>query len=401
MKFVIPDIDKVIKQYQLKEVYNPKLINSAHLPGTLFSEDVFGPLGSEDRYTKFGYIDLKTEVLHPAIFDIIKKSSKTIYNAILGVKPAKIVNNKIVVDEAEGLSGIEFFKQIIEEKDSIKNLNPRIKALIDKYGDHLIISKILVIPPAYRPIHYVNGKPVPDPINEFYAKLITLTSGSFFNFPVVQETLWSLYETFKGLIAKKSGLIRGQILGKRLDFTARGVIVSAPDIPSDSIGVPYIMLAQIAMPFVIHQLRTGFSMKFRKPMRQVLEEVGIPVTMSALQQLLTKFSNELLQDQKLIDLIKEAIEEAVKDKVVLVKRDPALHQYSWEAMKPIPVEGYAIRMSHGYLGAFGGDYDGDSIADTDITLYTRINGEWYKVTTPVEKVKDLTLEDFAPVSEAS
>jgi len=397
MKFIIPNIDELIKKYQLKKVSNPALINVEHLPDSLFSEDIFGLLGSEDRYTKFAYIDLENEYIHPAIYDIIKKASKNIYYGLLGTKPLKIVDNTLVVDELDGLSGIELFKEILNNRDTIKNLNPRIKALMDKYEDNLIITKVLVIPPAYRPIHYVNGRPVPDPINDIYSRLISYTKqAAAYNFQLVQETLWSLFEKFKGLLSKKTGLIRGEILGKRLDFTARGVITSAPELPSDTIGVPYVMLAQIAMPFVVYQLRTGFSRKYGKYFRQVLEEVGIPVSVSSLQKLLVKFSNDLLDNPKLVDIIKEAIEQAVEDKVVLVKRDPALHQYSWEAMRVVPVEGKAIRMSHGYLNPQGGDFDGDSICSAEITLYAFQNNSIYITTKPIEDIIELTLDDFKP-----
>jgi len=358
MKFVLPDMDQLIKKYQLRAVTNPNLVNADHLPDSLFSEDIFGSLGSEDRYTKFAYIDLGGKYIHPALFDIIKKSAKNFYYGLIGVKPLLIVDDRLVINETEGLSGIELFERVFEERDRIQNLNPRIKALMDKYQERVFIDKILVIPPAYRPINYVNGRPIPDPLNEYYSKLIVYTKySSEYNFQLIQETIWALYEKFKALIAKKSGLIRSQILGKRVDFSARGVITSAPELPSDTLGVPYVMLAQIAMPFVIYQLKHGFSETYRKPIKQILEESGVPLTFSALQQLLVKFSNNLVDNEKLITVIKEAIQLAVKDKVVLMKRDPALHQYSWEAMKVVPVEGHAIRMSHGYLAALGGDFD--------------------------------------------
>jgi len=359
MRFVIPDIDKLIKQYNLKQVSNPALINSTHLPNSLFSEEIFGPLGSEERYEKFAYINLNGEYIHPAVYDLIKKSSKLVYNGLLGTKPLVLDDktNRLVVDELEGKSGIELFKLILQNLDKIKNLNQRIKAVLQKYKDKTIISKVLVIPPAYRPINYVNGRPVPDPLNEYYSKLIAYSKyASNYNFQLIQETLWNLYEKFKALLAKKTGLIRGQILGKRLDFSARGVITSAPDLPSDTLGIPYVMLAQIAMPFVIHVLRSGYSDNFNKPFRQLLEELNIPSTTNALQLLLNKFSNDLITNEKLVAIIKEAIEQAVQDKVVLAKRDPALHQYSWEAFKIKPVDGYAIQMSHGYLAPFGGDF---------------------------------------------
>jgi len=395
IKFVFPNIDQLIQKYHLKQVSSPQILHSEHLPDSLFSEDVFGPLGSEERFERFGYIDLNGEYVHPALFDIIKKSSKLVYQGLLGIKPLRLVDKRLVVNETDGLSGIDLFKLILDNYQSIQNLNPRIKALIEKYKDNCIISKILVIPPAYRPIHYVNGRPVPDPINELYSKIISYTKfASNLNFPLIQETIWNLYEKFKSLISKKSGLIRGQILGKRVDFSARGVIISDPDLPSDTLGVPYVMLAQIAMPFVVYQLRTGFSDKYRKPFKQILEEEQIPVTTNALQTLLVKFSNNLVTSQKLIDIIKEAIEQAVSDKLVLAKRDPALHQYSWEAFKVVPVEGYAIHMSHGYLSAFGGDFDGDSVADCNVTLYMKKNNRWYKCDTRIEDVINLTEEDF-------
>ena len=91
---MLPDIEQLISKYELKQVTNPTLMgNPEKIPGSLFSEDIFGPIGDDSRKTTFAYIDLQSEYIHPAVYDIIKKYVKLLYSGIIGETPLKVLED--------------------------------------------------------------------------------------------------------------------------------------------------------------------------------------------------------------------------------------------------------------------------------------------------------------------
>ena len=398
VSFVLPNVEQLINRYELKQVTNPTLVgNPEKIPGTLFSEDIFGPVGDESRNTTFAYIDLQNEYIHPAVYDIMKKYIKLLYQGVIGEKRIKILDSgELVEDFTEGLTGLELMKTIVEKIHNIE-INPRLKGLIEKFGNNVFIKYLIVIPPTFRPIHYVGGRPMPDVLNEFYAKIISLTTHSLGeeSFVLVQEKIWALYDKLKSLLGKKSGLIRSVLLGKRIDFSGRGVISADPTMPGDSVGVPYIILAEIAMPYIIHTILHDYSEEHREKFSRLFEAKGLTVNTQLIKTLLVQFRKDMITDNDIVNYIKEAIRIAVRDKLVLLKRDPALHRTSWHALKPVPVEGKSIRMSFGVLGAIGGDFDGDTIGggDYDVTILVEHDNRYYRYKTKLKDLYKLTLEE--------
>ncbi len=147
-----------------------------------------------------------------------------------------------------------------------------------------------------------------------------------------KRPLKSLADILKG----KEGRFRRNLLGKRVDYSGRSVIIVGPNLPLDTVGVPKEMALEIFKPFVI---------------RELLErEIAYNV----------RGSKELIE--KATDEVWAVLEEVVKGKYVLLNRAPTLHRISIQAFKPVLIEGRAIRIPPLVCSAFNADFDGDQMA---------------------------------------
>ncbi|MBI2626810.1 MAG: DNA-directed RNA polymerase subunit beta' [Parcubacteria group bacterium] len=147
-----------------------------------------------------------------------------------------------------------------------------------------------------------------------------------------RRALRSLADMLKG----KQGRFRQNLLGKRVDYSGRSVIVIGPELNFDQCGLPKHMALELFKPFVI----------------QKLKERGIIHNIPGARRLIEQESPEVW----------EALEEAIKDKLVLLNRAPTLHRLGIQAFRPILHEGKAIRIPAMPTHAFNADFDGDQMA---------------------------------------
>ena len=147
-----------------------------------------------------------------------------------------------------------------------------------------------------------------------------------------KRVLKSLADMLKG----KQGRFRQNLLGKRVDYSGRSVIVIGPELGISECGLPKHMALELFKPFVIGIL-------IRKELAHNI-----------------KSANRLI-DQETPD-VWAALEEAIKDKLVLLNRAPTLHRLSVQAFKPILIEGKAIKIPAMPVFAFNADFDGDQMA---------------------------------------
>jgi len=144
--------------------------------------------------------------------------------------------------------------------------------------------------------------------------------------------LKSLADNLKG----KRGLFRQNLLGKRVDYSGRSVIVVGPELKLHQCGLPKHMALELFKPFVISQLlKQELAYNVRGASRLIDEE--IPEVWAIL-------------------------EEVIKDKYVLLNRAPTLHRLGIQAFKPILIEGNAIQVHPLVCNAFNADFDGDQMA---------------------------------------
>ena len=145
--------------------------------------------------------------------------------------------------------------------------------------------------------------------------------------------LKSLSDMLKG----KQGRFRQNLLGKRVDYSGRSVIVVGPDLKMDQCGLPKEMAIELFKPFVMKELDKRGIANNIKSARKMVEQAKDPA-------------------------VWDALEEVIKDHPVLLNRAPTLHRLGIQAFMPVLVEGRAIKLHPLVCTAFNADFDGDQMA---------------------------------------
>ncbi|MEZ5317271.1 MAG: DNA-directed RNA polymerase subunit beta' [Vicinamibacterales bacterium] len=144
--------------------------------------------------------------------------------------------------------------------------------------------------------------------------------------------LKSLSDTLKG----KQGRFRQNLLGKRVDYSGRSVIVVGPELKLHQCGLPKKMALELFKPFIYNKL----------------EERGLVSTI--------KQAKEMVEQQR--SEVWDILEEVIREHPVLLNRAPTLHRLGIQAFEPVLVEGKAIRIHPLVCTAFNADFDGDQMA---------------------------------------
>ena len=147
------------------------------------------------------------------------------------------------------------------------------------------------------------------------------------------RALKSLSDMLKG----KNGRFRQNLLGKRVDYSGRSVIVVGPDLKMYQCGLPKEMAIELFKPFVMRELvHTGVAQNIKNAKKMV----------------------EKQNDPRVWDVL----EDVIKEHPVMLNRAPTLHRLGIQAFEPILVEGKAIRLHPMVCAAFNADFDGDQMA---------------------------------------
>ena len=147
-----------------------------------------------------------------------------------------------------------------------------------------------------------------------------------------KRPLKSLSDMLKG----KQGRFRQNLLGKRVDYSGRSVIVVGPELKLHQCGLPKAMAVELFKPFVIHELERRGEAETVKRAKKMVEENHPKVY--------------------------EVLEDIIRDHPVLLNRAPTLHRIGIQAFEPVLVEGKAIRIHPLVCAAFNADFDGDQMA---------------------------------------
>ena len=147
-----------------------------------------------------------------------------------------------------------------------------------------------------------------------------------------KRQLRSLADMLKG----KSGRFRQNLLGKRVDYSGRSVIVVGPEMRLDQCGLPKKMALELFKPFVIQKIIE----------RELAHNI--------------KGAGYLIEEAS--DVVWEILEEVIQGKCVLLNRAPTLHRFGIQAFYPVLIEGMAIRIHPLVCSAFNADFDGDQMA---------------------------------------
>lgn len=259
------------------------------------------------------------------------------------------------------------------EKEKLQKRIALVKAMnkASLRPEWMFLTRIPVIPPQLRPMVALDGgRHATSDINDLYRRVINrnnrLKKLVEINAPsvilrnekrILQEAVDALIDNsirhgsgytainqaqrrpLKSLSANlkgKQGLLRSNLLGKRVDYSARSVIVIGPDLALNECGLPKHMALELFRPFVISEL-------LRRELAYNIRGAG-----------------RLIDDG--VDEVWAILEKVIKDKYVLLNRAPTLHRLGVQAFKPILIEGNAIQVHPMVCSAFNADFDGDQMA---------------------------------------
>ncbi len=144
--------------------------------------------------------------------------------------------------------------------------------------------------------------------------------------------LKSLSEMLKG----KGGRFRQNLLGKRVDYSGRSVIIVGPELKFNQCGLPKDMALELFEPFIVKRLK----------------EMGYVYTIRSAKKMIQRGAPEVW----------DVLEEIIKGHPVMLNRAPTLHRLGIQAFEPVLIEGKAIRIHPLVCGAFNADFDGDQMA---------------------------------------
>src|SRR5437762_6807525 len=268
----------------------------------------------------------------------------------------------------------ELRKDLVEtnSKQKKKDLINRLKIVesirdSDNRPEWMILDVIPVIPPDLRPLVLLDsGNFATSDLNDLYRRIINrnnrLRKLVDLNAPEViirnekrmlQQSVDALFDnnrckrpvlgssnrplkSLTDMIKGKQGRFRENLLGKRVDYSARSVIVVGPELQLHQCGLPKLMALELFKPFIIHKL----------------VEKGIAETVKRAKKIVERESPEVY----------EILEEIIRDHPVLLNRAPTLHRLGIQAFEPVLVEGKAIRIHPLVCAAFNADFDGDQMA---------------------------------------
>ena len=143
-------------------------------------------------------------------------------------------------------------------------------------------------------------------------------------------------KSLSDLLRGKQGRFRQNLLGKRVDYSGRSVIVVGPELKMDQCGLPKRMALELFKPFVMHKLvMLGLSPNIKSAKRMV---------------------------ERARPEVWDILEDVIKDRPVLLNRAPTLHRLGIQAFMPTLIEGHAIQLHPLVCSAFNADFDGDQMA---------------------------------------
>jgi DNA-directed RNA polymerase subunit beta' len=147
-----------------------------------------------------------------------------------------------------------------------------------------------------------------------------------------KKPLKSLSDMLRG----KQGRFRQNLLGKRVDYSGRSVIVVGPELKLHQCGLPKKMALELFKPFIYHRL----------------EEKGLATTIKSAKKMLEKEKPEVW----------DVLDEVIREHPVLLNRAPTLHRLGIQAFEPVLIEGKAIQLHPLVCAAYNADFDGDQMA---------------------------------------
>lgn len=283
--YLSPEWLKTLGQVKALDIFLPSSHNFH--PEGLFSTEIFGRTGDDQRNYTFGYIDLNTEIIHPLLYETID-SLKGLYTEIMASKTYAIWDKSekdfVKSTPTQGETGYAFFLQHVKEiafKQTGSDKRDYYIRLVEKYREKLFLSKLLVMPAGIRDFEFdANDKPSEDEINTIYRRILSLSNllsttknknnNKLFDSTraSLQTSVYELYLYIINLLEGKHKLILGKWAARRITNGTRNVISTVnneTDILNSPVTTGYndtivglYQFMKAILPRAIHAIRSGF-----------------------------------------------------------------------------------------------------------------------------------------------
>ncbi|QQR80841.1 MAG: DNA-directed RNA polymerase subunit beta' [Deltaproteobacteria bacterium] len=313
---------------------------------------------------------LENEIITEARYQKMKAEYGNKFVAGIGGEVVRDMLRKIDLDEMAK----KLRKSVVATKSEAtrKKISRRLK-LIESFmksgnkPEWMMLDVIPVLPPDLRPLVPLDGgRFATSDLNDLYRRVINrnnrLKRLMELNAPdiiirnekrMLQEAVDALFDNgrrgkvFTGpnkrplrslsdMLKGKQGRFRQNLLGKRVDYSGRSVIVVGPELRLHQCGLPKVMALELFKPFIY----------------QKLEERGYVSTIKGAKKMVEKERPEVW----------DVLEEVIKEHPVLLNRAPTLHRLGIQAFEPVLIEGKAIQLHPLVCTAFNADFDGDQMA---------------------------------------
>ena len=340
LDFTLKDLEKVLycEAYVLTDVGNSELEEF-----TILTEDKYSQLVKEGKV-------FQAAMGGEAIRDMLKKVDIETLSRQLRRETKQTTSEAQRTKLSKRLKVVEAFKSSQMNKPH-----------------WMMLEVIPVIPPELRPlVPLEGGRFATSDLNDLYRRVINrnnrLKRLMELNAPeiiirnekrMLQEAVDALFDNgrrgkvFTGpnkrplrslsdMLKGKQGRFRQNLLGKRVDYSGRSVIVVGPELRLHQCGIPKLMALELFKPFIYNKL----------------SEYGYVTTIKSAKKMVEK------QRQEVWDIL----EEVVREHPVLLNRAPTLHRLGIQAFEPVLIEGKAIQLHPLVCAAFNADFDGDQMA---------------------------------------
>ncbi|MCU0611691.1 MAG: DNA-directed RNA polymerase subunit beta', partial [Candidatus Eisenbacteria bacterium] len=315
-------------------------------------------------------LEFKQLITEEEYADLEREYGPGAFVAEMGAGAVKRLLASINVEDlaAELRSQIRVETSVQRKKHALKRLRA-VEALRHSGNrpEWMVLAVVPVLPPDLRPlVPLEGGRFATSDLNDLYRrvinrnnrlkKLISLRAPEVIlrnEKRMLQEAVDALFDngrrsraimgprnrplkSLSDALTGKQGRFRQNLLGKRVDYSGRSVIVVGPELRMNQCGLPKTMALELFKPFIIHEL----------------EKRGMVQTVKSAKRMVERATPEVW----------DILEDVIKDHPVLLNRAPTLHRLGIQAFEPVLVEGKAIRIHPLVCAAFNADFDGDQMA---------------------------------------
>ena len=365
------DVDSLKTKYEAnKELYKEQQLDMLTKIETIAEV-------AKKELANLKYKDVITEV----VYQELAQKFGPVFKASIGAEAIETLLKDIDLEQEAELVRQKMEKSRGQSKKKIAKRYKLLKSFLTNgtRPEWMVQRRIMVLPPELRPMLQLDGgRFAASDLNELYRRLInrnnrlrkliqigapevilrnekrmlqeavealidnSAKSGrQVMSSTGIKRPLKSLTDILKG----KQGRFRQNLLGKRVDYSGRSVIIIGPTLKLDQCGIPKEMALELFKPFLIGRI-------IAKSEAGLLNDEG--------QAFNVHSARRLIESKR--SIVYDVLDEVIKDKYVLLNRAPTLHRLSFLAFRPVLVGGKAIQLHPLVCKAFNADFDGDQMA---------------------------------------